>query len=206
MFPLSLINDYLYCFRRACLKMIDGVREANEHTLLGDLVHEHVDFPGYEQRAGWTLLRALGVYSDRLGVVGKADLVEVRRDADGIICEARPIEYKKGAKRKFQNDDAQLCAQAICLEEMFNITIHSGAIYHAKSERRSEVVFDEKLREKTLDAVCKLHAILDVPNENVLPPAVLKPQCEGCSLHEICLPEAQPVQDAARLYEPRIYD
>ena len=74
--PLSALNDFLYGPRRAWLKFVEGLRSANEHTLLGDLAHEHVDFPGYEQRAGWTLLRAFSLFSDKLGLSGKADLLK----------------------------------------------------------------------------------------------------------------------------------
>lgn len=199
---LSLLNDLLYCERRAGLKAIEGVRSTNEHTLLGDLVHEHVDLPGYEQRAGWTLLRALPVFSDRLGLSGKADLVEIRRESPrGPILEARPIEYKKGPKRKFDNDEVQLCAQALCLEEMFNIEIPSGAIYHAKSQRRREVLFDDLLRTKTLHAIDDLFALIA---GGETPPAELKPQCDGCSLRDVCLPEADSCP-RSHLFTPRSY-
>jgi CRISPR-associated exonuclease Cas4 len=103
--PLSLLNDLLYCPRRAALKMVEGWREANEHTVLGDIVHEHADLLGYEVAKGVTLLRALPVWSERLGLSGKCDIVEQR--ADGSLV---PVEYKKGKRRQFENDDAQLCA------------------------------------------------------------------------------------------------
>ena len=145
--PLSALNDYLYCERRAALKFIEGVRGTNEHTIIGDLAHAHVDTPGYEQRAGWELLRALPLFSDTLGLSGKADLVEIRRDpANGHVTAARPVEYKKGPKRRFDNDEVQLCAQALCLEEMFALTVSDGAIFHAASACRTEVAFDEALR------------------------------------------------------------
>ena len=114
--PLSLLNDYLYCPRRAGLKIIEGCRAENKHTVLGDIVHEHADLPGYEVAKNMTLLRALPVFSDRLGLSGKCDVIE--RHADGTLL---PVEYKKGKRRQFANDDAQLCAQALCLEEMFGI-------------------------------------------------------------------------------------
>jgi CRISPR-associated exonuclease Cas4 len=184
--PLSALNDFLYCTRRAGLKYIDGLRGTNEHTIIGNLAHEHVDFPGFEQRAGWTLLRALPLFSDKLGLTGKADLIEVRRDATERIVEARPVEYKKGPKRRFDNDEVQLCAQALCLEEMLRITIPSGAIFHAQSQQRHEVLFDDRLRHQTHTALANLKTLITTA---ALPPAELKPQCEGCSLHETCLPE-----------------
>lgn len=211
--PLSALNDFLFCRRRAGLKFIEGLRGTNVHTVIGDLAHEHVDFPGYEQRAGWKLLRALPLFSDKLGLSGKADLVEVRCASgesempdfkSGIqpIVAARPVEYKKGPKRRFDNDEAQLCAQALCLEEMFGIPVPSGAIYHAQSERRTEVVFDDPLRERTLAAISNLRSLI---SNSQIPPAELKPQCKGCSLHEICLPELARSAGAWRAAETRLY-
>lgn len=196
--PLSALNDFLFCPRRAGLKFIEGLRGENEHTVLGNLAHEHVDFPGYEQRAGWTLLRALPLFSDKLGLTGKADLVEVRytdfksqitnlkSEMTQRIAEAKPVEYKKGPKRRFDNDEVQLCAQALCLEEMFSLSVPTGAIYHAQSERRTEVEFNADLRQRTLTAISNLKSLISA---TTTPPAELKPQCEGCSLHEVCLPE-----------------
>ncbi len=202
--PLSLsgLNDYLYCQRRAALKFIEGLRGANEHTIIGDLAHAHVDSPGYEQRAGWELLRALPLFSDTLGLTGKADLVEVQRDPPtGHVSAARPVEYKKGPKRRFDNDEVQLCAQALCLEEMFGLTVATGAIYHAASAGRSEVAFDNPLRTQTRAALAGLRALIA---EGRIPPAELKPQCDGCSLREICLPEKISSTQAC-LFTPRDY-
>lgn len=200
--PLSALNDFLYCERRAHLKFVDGLRGTNEHTLLGDLAHEAVDHPGYEHRAGWELLRALPLYSDTLGLTGKADLVEVRREAaTGRIVEARPVEYKKGPARRWSNDQAQLCAQALCLEEMLGLRIPAGLIFHAASAKRDEVIFDAPLRALTLATLDALRASLAQPTA---PPAVLKPQCDGCSLRGVCLPEAAASRRTA-LFEPRDY-
>lgn len=183
--PLSLLNDYLYCPRRAALKINDGLRSANEHTLRGDLNHEHADLPGFEQRAGWKLLRALPVWSDRLGLNGKADILEVR-ESGGRVVEARPVEYKSGKRSKWINDHVQLCAQALCLEEMLGIAIPEGMIFHAKSQQRTKVDFDTGLRHETMESNRKLQELVI---SGSIPPAILVPQCNGCSLHEICLPE-----------------
>jgi len=199
--PLSALNHFLYCERRAFLIHREGVFIDNEHTVLGNLAHTAVDTPGYEQRAGWELLRALPLFSDRLGLSGKADLVEVRRDSAGRIFAAHPVEYKKGPKRRFDNDEAQLCAQALCLEEMLHVSIPDGAIYHASSARRRSVVFDEGLRTHTLSTLSRLRALLRTTSR---PPAVLKPQCDGCSLRPLCLPEATSFRPAA-LFAPRHY-
>lgn len=214
--PLSALNHQLYCERRAYLIHAERVFVDNEHTLLGDLAHAAVDTPGYEHRAGWELLRALPLFSDTLRLSGKADLVEIRRSTSGAseistfksemprrVVAARPVEYKKGPARRWSNDHVQLCAQALCLEEMFGLHIPTGLIFHAASALRTEVVFDDQLRALTLATLDALRATLAQP---VAPPAVLKPQCEGCSLHGVCLPEAAAAPSRAnRLYEPRDY-
>src|SRR5271157_2917573 len=179
--PLSAVNQFLYCPRRAALIHVEGIFVDNLHTVLGHLAHEHTDFPGYEVAKGVKLLRALPVFSERLGLSGKCDIVE--QHSDGLLC---PVEYKKGKRRRFENDDAQLCAQALCLEEMFGKPIFGGAIFHAASKRRREVEFTPELRNLTEEAVTELHELVEAGQ---VPPAVFKPACEECSLYRICLPE-----------------
>jgi CRISPR-associated exonuclease Cas4 len=222
--PLSLLNDYLYCPRRAALKIVEGWRSANEHTARGDIVHEHADLAGYEVVKGVTLLRALPVWSERLGLNGKCDIVEVHaastpgssgresaqtaseRDQSrltpaatiGVNGSLLPVEFKLGKRRQWENDDAQLCAQALCLEEMFGVSIPRGAVFHADSKRRRELAFTAELRAATVAAIAALHSLSASNGERagvrcrdaVIPPAVFKPACEECSLYEICLPKA----------------
>jgi CRISPR-associated exonuclease Cas4 len=201
--PVSALNHFLYCPRRVYLIHAERVFVDNEHTALGNLAHEAVDTPGYEHRAGWELLRALPLFSDKLGLSAKADLVEVRRDpADSTrIAEARPVEYKKGPARRWSNDHVQLCAQALCLEEMFDLSIPSGLIFHAASALRTSVEFDAALRTLTRATLDALRLTLAQP---AAPPAVLTPRCDGCSLRPVCLPEASTLR-SARLFEPRDY-
>jgi CRISPR-associated exonuclease Cas4 len=180
--PLSLLNDFLYCPRRAGLKIVEGWRSANEHTARGDIVHEHADLAGYEIAKGVTLLRALPVWSERLGLNGKCDIVELRPDG-GLF----PVEFKLGKRRQWENDDSQLCAQALCLEEMFGQSISSGAVFHAHSKRRREVEFTTALRDLTERAVQELHRLTQAGH---VPSASFKPACEECSLFQICLPRA----------------
>ena len=196
--PLSLLNDFLYCPRRAAMKEIEGIRSENKHTVLGDLVHEHADLPGYEVAKGVTVLRALPVWSERLGLSGKCDVVEQR--TDGALV---PVEYKKGKRRAFENDDAQLCAQALCLEEMFGRPIERGAVFHAASKRRREVEFTPELRTLVEYSLAELRSMIDSQR---VPPAIFKPACEECSLFEICLPKATSrgaalARAACRLFE-----
>ena len=208
--PLSALNHFLYRPRRAALIHVEGVFEENRHTIQGELVREHADLPGYEVAKGVKLLRALPVWSERLGLSGKCDVVEVHPGpagggsgpGDGGGADALvPVEYKKGRRRAFENDDAQLCAQALCLEEMLGRRIERGAIFHAASKRRREVEFTPELRHRTEAAITELHALLD-PRSSILnprlPAAVFKPACEECSLFEICLPRAAGGETRAR--------
>ena len=205
--PLSLLNDFLYCPRRAALKTVEGWRSANQHTARGDIVHEHADLPGYDVAKGVTLLRALPVWSERLGLNGKCDIVEVesnskaeseqqksgmRSEPPHVGCYNRlvPVEFKLGKRRTWENDDVQLCAQALCLEEMFVLAIQHGAIFHADSKRRREVEFTAELRQRTENAARQLHELLDSAS---VPPAEYREACQECSLFEICLPKATGV-------------
>lgn len=194
--PLSLLNDFLYCRRRAALKIIEGWREANAHTVLGDLVHEHADLPGYEVAKSVKVLRALPVWSERLGLSGKCDIVEVHAQPISQVIGADydkpgevsfvPVEYKKGKRRAFENDDAQLCAQAMCLEEMFGAAVPRGAVFHAQSKRRREVEFNSDLRSRVERSVADLRELIRV---GLVPPALYaEGRCEECSLFNVCLP------------------
>jgi CRISPR-associated exonuclease Cas4 len=187
--PLSLLNDFLYCPRRAALKIVEGWREANVHTERGDIVHEHSDLAGYEVVKGVKLLRALPVWSERLGLNGKCDIVE--QQPDGTFY---PVEFKVGRRHQWENDDAQLCAQALCLEEMFGASVPRGAIFHAESKRRREVEFTAELRQLTENAIAEVHALRE---SGPVPPAVFKPACEHCSLFDTCLPRV--TSQAAKL-------
>jgi CRISPR-associated exonuclease Cas4 len=182
---ISALNQYVFCPRRCALMHIEGIWRDNEHTIIGSLLHDRADAPGFETGPGMKMLRALPLYSRRHGLSGMADIVELRGG------KPTPVEYKKGKRRKFENDDIQLCAQAFCLEEMFGTDVPFGFIYHAASKRRREVAFDRRLRdqtEKTISAVRKLLASRHVP------PAVLAPHCDGCSLRAICMPKITGIQ------------
>lgn len=187
---LSSLNDHLYCPRRCALHRLEGIWEANAHTVAGDIAHEIADDPGYRQTAqGARIERALPLFSVRLNLIGKADIVEFRatEGASGKAVEVPlPVDYKHGPRRKWDNDDVQLCAQALCLEEMFGVPVPCGAIYHVKTRRRRAVEFTPALRELTLKTIEDVRQLLA---GTAIPAAVLKPQCDGCSLRQTCLPE-----------------
>lgn len=197
---ISALNQYLFCPRRCALMHTEGIWMDNAHTAKGTLVHEHTDFAGYESTDGVKSLRALALYSKAHGLSGRADIVEVREveNAVGIVCEYTPVEYKKGKRRQFDNDEVQLCAQALCLEEMFATRVERGFIFHATSKRRREVAFDEALRQLTVDTIEAVRRLLA---SGVTPPARFLPRCDGCSLRGVCLPEiSDPTLGAGDAY------
>jgi CRISPR-associated exonuclease Cas4 len=179
--PLSALNDLLFCPRRCALHRIEGLWTENVYTLEGSLAHKkvHADSRQEETDGGGRVLRGLWLRSSRLRLVGVADLVEFRP-------EPYPVEYKRGKRRRWDNDDVQLCAQALCLEEMLGLSVPRGAIFHVRSKRRREVILDQALRLKTEEAVTRLHALIQAQE---VPPPVLHPKCKACSLHTICMPE-----------------
>jgi CRISPR-associated exonuclease Cas4 len=153
----------------------------NVHTARGRAVHHLVDQPGYEIKAGIKVERSLPLWCERLGLIGKADLVEFH--PDGTVF---PVEFKHGRKRRALHDDLQLTAQALCLEEMLGRPVLAGAIYHASSHRRREVPITAELRGMVAVTAEAIRAMLAA---GVLPPPVNDARCRECSLKEICQPE-----------------
>ena len=179
---LSALQHWSYCPRQCALIHQEQAFDENVHTMRGNAAHERVDEPGYETFEGVRSERALPVWSDSLGLTGKCDVVEFH--PDGHIY---PVEYKHGARKIRVNDDIQLAAQAMCLEEMTGKVISHGAIYHHGSRRRREVAITEALRQQVVSTVNAVRAMLD---SGVLPPPANDARCKECSLKEICQPEA----------------
>jgi CRISPR-associated exonuclease Cas4 len=179
--PLSALQHWAYCPRQCGLIHLEQQFEDNVHTARGQAVHHLVDTPGYEVKRGVRVERALPLWSDRFGLIGKADLVEFH--PDGRIY---PVEFKHGRKRGRIHDDIQLAAQAMCLEDMLGRPVPQGAIYHASSHRRREVDITEDLRALVNETADAIRAMLAT---GILPPPVNDARCRECSLREICQPE-----------------
>ncbi|MFA7523792.1 MAG: CRISPR-associated protein Cas4 [Acidithiobacillus sp.] len=179
--PLSALQHWIYCPRQCGLIHLEQQFEDNVHTARGQAVHHLVDTPGYEVKRGVRVERALPLWSDRFGLIGKADLVEFHPDG-GIY----PVEFKHGRKRGRIHDDIQLAAQAMCLEDMLGRPVPQGAIYHASSHRRREVDITEDLRALVNETADAIRAMLA---SGILPPPVNDARCRECSLREICQPE-----------------
>ena len=180
--PLSALQHWAYCPRQCGLIHLEQAFEDNIHTARGQAVHHLVDEPGYEMKAGVKVERALPLWSDRLNLIGKADLVEFH--PDGTVF---PVEFKHGRKRAKVHDDIQLAAQALCLEDMLGRAVPKGAIYHASSRRRREVAVTPALRQLVIDTANAIRAMLA---SGTLPPPANDERCRECSLKDICQPEA----------------
>lgn len=198
---LSAINQYLFCPRRCGLIHVDGVFQENAYTLEGSLLHGKADTPGVENLAGVRIVRALPLYSNKLGLSGKADIVEFHKRLDGTETPL-PVDYKRGQRKKWANDDAQLCAQGLCLEEMMGVAVPKGAIYHAASKKRREVLFDAALRGTALETVAGIRAMLE---SGKVPPPAPAPRCEGCSLKKICMPEIVSAPGKVKSYSAGVF-
>jgi CRISPR-associated exonuclease Cas4 len=180
--PLSALQRWAYCPRQCGLIHLEQAFADNIHTARGQAVHHLVDTPGYEIKSGVRVERALPLWSDRLNLIGKADLVEFH--PDGTVF---PVEFKHGAKRQKLHDDLQLAAQAMCLEDMLGRPVPKGAIFHATSHRRREVAITPELRRLVVETAESIRAMLA---SGKLPPPVNDARCKECSLKEICQPEA----------------
>lgn len=176
---LSALEHYSYCPRQCALIHVEQSFDENVFTLRGRAVHERVDEPEWTVEDGVRVERALPLWSHRLGLVGRADVVEFHGDTP------YPVEYKHGPRREKEHDDLQLCAQALCLEEMTGQPVPKGAIFHHSSRRRREVEFSPALRDKVEQTANQIRLMLTA---RTLPPAVNDARCKHCSLQDACLP------------------
>jgi CRISPR-associated exonuclease Cas4 len=188
---ISYLNALEYCPRRFYYECMRSEFIENHHTLEGTLKHERSDSGQTSTDHGLITMRRVWVWSDRLRLSGFADVVE---EQEGQLT---PIEYKKGKMGEWLNDHVQLCAQALCLEEMLNCTIPRGYIFYFGSARREEILFTDALRLHTEETI---HLAFTLLKHSELPPALigkitkrsplpaLHPKCRDCSLEPLCLP------------------
>ena len=197
---LSALEHWSYCPRQCCLIHAEQAFEENVHTLRGQAVHARTDEAGVEAGYdGRRIARAVPLWCDRLGLVGKSDVVEFLPDGTPY-----PVEYKHGKKREKLHDDIQLAAQALCLEEMTGKPAPLGAIYHATSHRRREVAITPALRQAVETCIAEVRTAMAAPT---LPAPVNDKRCRECSLIDLCQPaplaERQRLHAlAARLFDP----
>lgn len=179
---ISALQHYAYCPRQCALIHLEQTFEENLYTLRGQRVHNRVNNSEYEWIEGIRVERALPLWSHQLGLTGIADVVEFA--ADGTPY---PVEYKSGTRKPREADDLQLCAQAMCLEEMFERPVPTGAIFHHGSKRRREVQFGKAMRHQVAETIEKVRMLF---SDGKLPPPVADNRCRDCSLIDACMPYA----------------
>lgn len=182
---LSRLQHYLFCPRQFSLIELEDLWVENILTAQGQVVHQRVNQQESVSRGKIKIVRALPLMSYQYGIEGIADVVELHQDKLGVITPY-PIEYKRGRPKSHQADEVQLCAQALCLEEMYQLKIDKGALFYGETHRRLEIDFDEQLRELTLSVIKKCR---DLVQSGITPHAIFnKKTCTACSLKQICHP------------------
>ncbi len=176
---ISALEHHSYCPRQCALIHIEQTFDENIYTMRGHLAHERVDSEMTRRERGMRVERALPLWSVRLGLTGRADVVEFHGDTP------YPVEYKVGKQREWEHEAIQLCAQALCLEEMFGVPVPAGAVYYCTSRTRREIVIDAALRER-VEAMTL--ATRDLLRAEQLPAAPNDQRCVRCSLLDSCLP------------------
>jgi len=198
--PLSALQHLVFCERQCALMYIEQLWDENRVTAEGRLFHERVHERQDECRKDLRICRGLRLRSLRLGLVGQADVVEFHREPDGT-WRPFPIEYKRGRPKPHDADRVQLCAQAMCLEEMLGVSVPAGALFYGAPRRREEVVLDRELRGKVECAAERLREFIAA---GITPPAIYeKKKCEDCSLLSYCRPRMPQGSGAVTNYLAR---
>jgi CRISPR-associated exonuclease Cas4 len=206
--PLSALQHLLFCKRQCALIHVEQQWEENRYTAEGRIMHERVDASRPESRGDVRLEFSVALRSFRLGLIGKADVVEFHRcqrsscsapKTDCELWQPFPVEYKRGRPKKENWDKVQLCAQALCLEEMLEVAVPAGALFYGKTRRRVDVAFDTDLRRETENTSQRLHELIASMRT---PSPAYKKRCDKCSFFDRCLPKTlkqpQPVIDYLR--------
>lgn len=214
MLMLSGIQHFRFCPRQWALIHIEQQWADNRLTVEGELIHKHVDDPFYRQKCGdYITLRSVSIASHRLGLYGITDIVELHPAEDDInvITHPRypglwlpyPIEYKHGKPKKNQEDEVQLAAQAMCLEEQYGIKVNYGAIFYAEIHHRVEVSISKELRDIVINCADLMH---EVYSSGKLPPITRGKFCEKCSINNICMPKSADCTKVAHYLKKNLYE
>lgn len=207
---LSGLKHFIFCRRRWALVHIEQLWYENEYTLDGEYMHERVHDAEFTEARGSVLLsRAMPVRSVSMNITGECDMVELHKDPHGVPIQGRegtwrlyPIEYKRGRPNDRGADEMQLCAQAMCLEEMFVTDIPEGAVFYGEIHRRMSVVFTEELRNSVRSALEEMHRLFE---RGHTPRAKMTKACKNCSLVELCQPglskQVSPSEYVRRMLE-----
>ena len=194
---LSGIQHIAFCERQYAIAYIEMQWSENRLTVEGQHLHERVDDPySYDSRGPVITLRSVSLLSRKLGLTGIADVVELIRSSEneGIelperegLWKPRPVEYKRGKPKPDYRDQVQVCAQAMCLEEMYSIQIQNGSLFYGETRHREMVVFSEDLRNRVYELASRMHVLFE---KGQTPLPIYKSHCKSCSLMDICLPQS----------------
>lgn len=196
--PLSGLQHLLYCERQCALIHVEGQWAENLFTAEGEVNHERVHGGGARSEPGLRTAFSLRLRSLALGLIGVADVVEFRRSAPGAPWLPFPVEHKRGRPKSHDADRVQLCAQAMCLEEMHDVAIPAGALFYGKTRRRQDVAFDAALRDTTARAAARFHELVDAGET---PRARYDAKrCDACSLLSLCQPRTAGAGRDVRAY------
>ena len=198
---LSGLQHYSFCKRQWALIHIEQLWSENVRTTAGSLEHQKADdYDESETRGDLLILRSLRVFSRHLGITGICDVVEFRRSPDGVKLRHRegtwnpyPVEYKHGVAKTVDADRLQLCAEAMCLEEMLACDIPEGALFYHQTRRREVVALDDPLRSEVRELLAQMH---EMYARGYTPRAKRKRACNACSLKNLCLPELGKAKSA----------
>lgn len=191
---ISALQHFLFCPRQCALIHIEQQWLENRLTAEGRILHERVHTSGRESRRTLRVEYDVPIRSLRLGVAGRADIVEFHLQEGGSWLPL-PVEYKRGRPKKDDSDRVQLCAQAMCLEEMLGCTVPEGALYYGEKKRRTTVVFDSELRQTVMETAESVHHLLAAGGT---PPPRYDSRCESCSFLPLCLPRVATKKKVAR--------
>jgi len=187
--PLSALQHFKFCRRRFALVYAEQLWAENRLTAEGRVLHENTDIVSEHEVDGMHIARAVPLKSERLGIFGIADTVEFFPDGTPF-----PVEYKHGKPNAHGSDEIQLCAQALCLEEMTKRSVPEGALFYGKTRRRKNIALDKELRAATISLISEARALRE---RGETPPAIFRSEtCDKCSLKELCLPECGENSDA----------
>lgn len=183
---ISALQHMVYCERQCALIHVEQAWAENRFTAEGRVFHERAHDRHCETRADVRIQRSLPLRSLRLGLIGIADIIEFHPLPEGGV-RPFPVEYKRGKPKRDHCDEIQLCAQAICLEEMMEVDVPQGALFYGKTRHRYDVTFDTVLRQETEEIASRVH---DLIRTGRTPPAAYSKRCDRCSLYELCLPRS----------------
>lgn len=206
---LSGIQHFSFCRRQWAIIHIEQQWEENYKTTSGELMHKKAHDEGaWEKRGNLIIARGLRISSHNLGISGQCDVVEFHKVDYGITLSAYegewdilPVEYKRGVPKEGKEDELQLCAQAMCLEEMFQTHIKEGYLYYGEHRRRKEVPFSDDLRKLTKKTCEEMHQLFD---KGYTPKVKYTKQCKACSLENICVPKLHKASDVQEYIESNI--